>query len=209
MPFRRCSCVGSVSSATLKCAPSKKGGKPPQVCPHPPGPHHSRLSDHSRPQTLQTKTLKGNFVVCNMQGTLAGQYSKICAQFANKNGVGNPQLTNPFFSGPPSFSSPSSHPPFLRPPHALPLAAMSGCPSVTPSSRQEMYGGELMGGVTVSDTCEVVICVMPGISITPNAAGIPQVMSPPPPGTSIVLYSRLGEARMTMCRPLNRETGET
>mmetsp|Transcript_14298 Transcript_14298/g.28241 ORF Transcript_14298/g.28241 Transcript_14298/m.28241 type:complete len:180 (+) Transcript_14298:116-655(+) len=99
------SCVGSVNTATLRCAPSKKsaGGK------------------------QQTKTLKGNFVICNMQGTLSAKYTKICAQFSNKNG--------------------------------------------------EMYGGELLGGVTVSDTCEVVICVMPGIGVVPDAAGLPQVLS--------------------------------
>ena len=75
----------------------------------------------------QNKTLKGNFVVCNMQGTLSGTYTKICAQFANKNG--------------------------------------------------EMYGGELVSGVIVSDTCEVVICVMPGIVVTPTAGGAPSVVS--------------------------------
>mmetsp|Transcript_32149 Transcript_32149/g.80913 ORF Transcript_32149/g.80913 Transcript_32149/m.80913 type:complete len:186 (-) Transcript_32149:53-610(-) len=99
------SCVGSVSNATLKCAPSKKSATAKQG----------------------VKTLKGNFVVCNMQGTLSGKYSKICAQFSNKNG--------------------------------------------------EMYGGELVGGVTVSDTCEVVICVMPGIAVVPDGAGLPQVLS--------------------------------
>jgi len=97
------SCVGSVNSATLKCAPSKSG------------------------KAATNKTLKGNFVVCNMQGTLSGTYSKICAQFANKNG--------------------------------------------------EMYGGELVSGVIVSDTCEVVICVMPGIVVTPTADGAPSVVS--------------------------------